>query len=238
MTRLCFQLKESEADYRAAASRIDDVRVVEEAADAIITDDASMIPDGIPALLLNGICKNAFPAFPWRFTPQAQSIRSSLDDGQLGTPGLLRLHHWHPGAITMDEQIAAIDLALCIFGSMPDAKHHAESAGNRLFHLGFPGGGMAMIDFCSTPEKGENYHSLCLIGSRGAAYADDHRDRNLIFTGGVANAELPGGRNAFIQPMLEDFLARVIAGQVPESANNDYLAAQKIVEAAGETAAA
>ena len=238
MTRLCFQLKESEADYRAAASRIDDVRVVEEAADAIITDDASMIPDGIPALLLNGICKNAFPAFPWRFTPQAQSIRSSLDDGQLGTPGLLRLHHWHPGAITMDEQIAAIDLALCIFGSMPDAKHHAESAGNRLFHLGFPGGGMAMIDFCSTPEKGENYHSLCLIGSRGAAYADDHRDRNLIFTGGVANAELPGGRNAFIQPMLEDFLAGVISGQAPESANNDYLAAQKIVEAAGDTAAA
>ncbi len=238
MTRLRFQLQEDEELYRSAASRIDDALVVEENADALITDNPDLIPEGVPTLLLGDTDNNAFPAFPWRFTPQAQSIRSSLDDEQLGTPGILRLHHWHPGAITMDEQIAAIDLALWIFGSMPDAKHHAESAGNRLFHLGFPGGGMAMIDFCSTPEKGENYHSLCLIGSRGAAYADDHRDRNLIFAEGVANAELPGCRNAFIQPMLEDFLARIIAEQSPESANNDYLTAQKIVKAAGETAVA
>jgi predicted dehydrogenase len=235
MTRLRFQLKESEADHRAAASRIDDARVVEEDADALITDEAGLIQEGVPTLLLGDTDANAFPALPWRFSPQAQSIRSSLDDGQLGTPGLLRLHHWHPGAITMDTQIAAIDLALWLFDATPDATHHAISAGNRLFHLGFPGGGMAMIDFSSIPAEGEGYHSLSLIGSRGAAYADDHRDRNLIFTGGVANAELPGCKNAFIQPMLEDFLASVIAGKAPEKANNDYLAAQKIVEEAGDT---
>ena len=235
MTRLCFQLKEGEADYRAAASCIDDAQVVEESADAIITDDASMIPDGIPALLLGGMSSNAFPAFPWRFTPQAQSIRSSLDDGQLGTPGLLRLHHWHPGAITMDEQIAAIDLALWIFSSIPDAAHHAVSSANRLFHLGFPGGGMAMINFSNTLPEGDAYHSLSLIGSRGAAYADDHRDRNLVFSGGSAKAELPGSRDNYIQPMLEGFLGSLRVEESPEAANNDYLKAQQIVEATGNT---
>ena len=235
MTRLCFQLKEGEADYRAAASRIDDVRVVEEAADAIITDDASMIPDGIPALLLSGICKDAFPAFPWRFSPQAQSIRASLDDGQLGNPGLLRLHHWHPGAITMDEQIAAVDLALWLFGSMPDATYCTSSSDNRLIHLGFPAGGMAMIDFSGALPDGDGYHSLSLIGSLGAAYADDHRDRNLIFSGGSAKAELPGSRDAYIQPMLEDFLDSVRIGKLPETANNDYLKAQQIVQGTSAT---
>ena len=235
MTRLRFQLKESEADYRAAASRIDDVQVVEEDADALITDNAGLIPEDVPTLLLGDTDANAFPALPWRFSPQAQSIRSSLDDGQLGTPGLLRLHHWRPGAITMDTQIAAIDLALWLFDATPDATHHAASAGNRLFHLGFPGGGMAMIDFCSTPDEGEGYHSLSLIGSRGAAYADDHRNRNLIFTGGAANAELPGYTNAFIQPMLEDFLATLSTGESSEKARNDYLAARQIVDAASDT---
>ena len=92
-----------------------------------------------------------------------------------------------------------------------------------------------MIDFSSTPAEGEGYHSLSLIGSRGAAYADDHRDRNLIFTGDAANAELPGCKNAFIQPMLEDFLAALSTGESSENARDDYLAARQIVEAAGDT---
>jgi predicted dehydrogenase len=230
MTRLRFQLQEGEADYRAAASPMDDIEIVEEAADAIITDDASALTDGMPALLLAGISANAFPAFPWRFSPQAQSIRSSLDEGQLGTPGLLRLHHWHPGAITMDEQIAAVDLALWFFGTVPDTTYYTSSSGNRLIHLGFPAGGMAMIDFSGALPDGDGYHSLSLIGSRGAAYADDHRDRNLIFSGGSAKAEMPASRDAYIQPMLEDFLDSVRTGKLPETANNDYLKAQQVVQ--------
>ncbi|MFP6874159.1 MAG: hypothetical protein VCA55_11695 [Verrucomicrobiales bacterium] len=235
MIRLCFQLQQGEADYRAAASRMNDVKIVEEAADAIVTDDANAIPDGLPALLVGGIAANAFPGLPWRFSPQVQSIRASLDAGQLGTPGLLRLHHWHPGAITMHEQIAATDLALWLFGSMPVATHCAVSAGSRLIHLGFPGGGMAMIGFSSSLPEGDGYHSLCLIGSRGTAYADDHRDRNLIFTGGSANAELPGSKYAYIQPMLEDFLDALRAGGSPETASNDYLKAQQIVQGTSHT---
>ena len=235
MTRLRFQLKEGEADYRAATSRMDDVRVVEEAADAIITDDAGLIPEGLPALLLGDTDANAFPAFPWRFSPQAQSIRASLDEGQLGTPGLLRLHHWHQDAITMDEQIAAVDLALWLFDTAPDATYCTSSPGSRLIHLGFPGGGMAMIDFSGALPDGDGYHSLSLIGSRGAAYADDHRDRNLIFSGGSAKAELPGSRDAYIQPMLEDFLDSVRTGKLPETANNDYLKAQQVVQETSRT---
>ncbi len=235
MTRLSFQLQEAEADYRAAASHMDDVQIVEEAADAIITDDASTLPDRLPALLLGGISANTFPAFPWRFSPQVQSIRASLDDGQLGTPGLLRLHHWHQGAITMHEQIAAVDLALWLFDATPDATHCAASAGSRLIHLGFPGGGMAMIDFSNSLPEGDGYHSLSLIGSCGAAYADDHRDRNLIFTGGSADAELPNFKNAYIQPMLADFLETVRAGKSSETASNDYLKAQQIVQKTSDT---
>ena len=235
MTRLHFQLKENEAGYHSAASRIDDIRVVEEAADAIVTDDASLIPEGLPALLLGDTHANAFPALPWRFSPQAQSIRASLDDGQLGTPGLLRLHHWHPGAITMDEQIAAVDLALWLFGAVPDATYCTSSSGNRLIHLGFPAGGMAMIDFSDALPDGDAYHSLSLIGSHGAAYADDHRDRNLVFSGGSAKAELPGSRNTYIQAMLEDFLDSLRTGKLPEPANNDYLKAQQIVQGTSAT---
>ena len=92
-----------------------------------------------------------------------------------------------------------------------------------------------MIDFSNIPSEGEGYHSLSLIGSRGAAYADDHRDRNLIFTGGAANAELPGCKNAFIQPMLEDFLAALSTGASSEKAHNDYLAARQIVDVPDDT---
>ncbi len=235
MTRLHFQLKEGEAGYHSAASHMDDIQVVEEAGDAIVTDDADLIPEGLPALLLGDTDANAFPAFPWRFSPQAQSIRASLDEGQLGTPGLLRLHHWHQDAITIDEQIAAVDLALWLFDTAPDATYCTSSQGSRLIHLGFPGGGMAMIDFSGALPDGDGYHSLSLIGSRGAAYADDHRDRNLVFSGGSAKAELPGSRDAYIQPMLEDFLDSLRTGKSPETANNDYLKAQQIVQGTSGT---
>jgi len=92
-----------------------------------------------------------------------------------------------------------------------------------------------MIDFSNALPDGDGYHSLSLIGSRGAAYADDHRDRNLVFSGGSAKAELPGSRDNYIQPMLEGFLGSLRVGKSPEAANNDYLKAQQIVAAAGDT---
>ena len=95
-----------------------------------------------------------------------------------------------------------------------------------------------MIDFSGALPDSDGYHSLSLIGSLGAAYADDHRNRNLIFSGGSAKAELPGSRDAYIQPMLEDFLDSVRIGKLPETANNDYLKAQQMVQGTSATSSA
>ena len=76
MTRLRFHLQEDEELYRSAASRIDDALVVEGNADAIITDDASLIPEGIPTLLLGNTDNNAFPAFPKGYEARLSNVRT------------------------------------------------------------------------------------------------------------------------------------------------------------------
>ena len=88
-----------------------------------------------------------------------------------------------------------------------------------------------MLDFTDSLPSGEGYHSLCLIGSRGAAYADDHRNRNLLFAGGAPKASPPDSRRAFIQPMLEDFFASVSEGSDSSSASQNYARALEIVTA-------
>ena len=48
-------------------------------------------------------------------------------------------------------------------------------------HLGFPGGGMAIIDYSTSLPQGPGYYFLSMIGSKGAAYADDHNNVNLRY---------------------------------------------------------
>lgn len=226
-TRLAFQLSTKEDDYRAAASRIRDVVVVErdDAPYAIVTSDPRA--QGTPSLLVSGdpcAAANLFPAFPWRFSPQVRAIRSSLDAGQLGKPGLLRMHAWSPASQPSGDEakLAAVDLALWLTGERPDAVHASHNPHALLIHLGFPSGAMAMLDFTGTLPEGESYRSLSLIGSRGAAYADDHRDRNLLFNGGAPAASAPGSESAFIVPMLEDFIAAVREGRSTVAAQQEY----------------
>ena len=180
-TRLAFQLDEDEEDYRAAASHIGAVEVVgpDEHPDALVASAGPVA--GLPTLLVGAIPSagsgNEFAALPWRFCPQVRAIRASLDAGQLGRPGLLRLHRWSPPG-GEPGTVAAVDLALWLIGEQPDATHRTRSVKNDVIHLGFPSGAMALLDFTDTLPAGDGYHSLCLVGSNGAAYADDHRDRN------------------------------------------------------------
>ncbi|MBM3997436.1 MAG: hypothetical protein FJ303_25315 [Planctomycetes bacterium] len=115
---------------------------------------------------------------PDRHLPSRQLIRQQLDAGKLGEPGLLRIHRWGDP----DAGVRDLDLALWYFGKQPDVVFAIERPGVRQVHLGFPGGGMALIDYVAKLPGDSRYHYLSLIGSSGAAYADDHRNMQLAFT--------------------------------------------------------
>ena len=47
---------------------------------------------------------------------------------------------------------------------------------------------MALIDYSDDLPPGDGYTSLSLIGSSGAAYADDHQNAQLVYRGGHPQA--------------------------------------------------
>ena len=55
-------------------------------------------------------------------------------------------------------------------------------------HLGFPGGGMALLDYTDGLPPGDGYATLSVIGSTGAAYSDDHANMQLLYQGGPPTA--------------------------------------------------
>ena len=87
---------------------------------------------------------------------------------------------------------------------------------------------MAMIDFSSSLPAGEGYRSLSLIGSRGAAYADDQRDRNLLFRGDAPRATAPDSDFSALQPMIEDFVSAVDGGRSADVDTCAFTAAQEL----------
>ena len=220
MTRLAFKLSNHEQEFLSAASWIHDVKVVnfDEDPDAIVTDNVSLASTGKPILLYSSLISdntnNIVPAFPKRFSPEAIPLKQSLDVGELGQLGLLRMHLWNQKETDgLQEMVHAIDLAQWFFDDVPEHIHGTASIENGvkclLVHLGFKCGGMALIDFTNSLPHGDNYESLSLIGSKGAAYADDHRNRNLFFNGGAPEAKCPDTKLSFIKPMLIDFVNKV-----------------------------
>src|SRR5262249_10596121 len=105
-------------------------------------------------------------AFP--YLPPLQGIRARLDARQLREPGLLRIHRWEqpetPMALTRE-----IDLACWLFGNGPSELFATGRPDYIQVHLGFPGGGMALIDHARPLPPDDGYYSLALIGSTGAA---------------------------------------------------------------------
>ena len=244
MTQLAFQLSNYQDDFLIAASSVDDIVVVsiDENPDAIVTDDADIQSNGKPVLLYGSspIEKSPLivPALPKRFSPEVIALRESLDSGNLGKLGLLRMHLWNQKKSDgVQEMVHAIDLALWFFGVEPKYIHGTTSAENEvkcsLVHLGFECGGMALLDFTNSLPTGDNYESLCLIGSKGAAYADDHRNRNLFFSGGTPTAKCPDTSMNFIGPMLADFIQKIKGGADLESNLKSYNEAFKIFSEAG-----
>ena len=133
---------------------------------------------------------------PMQFSPAVQAVKQSLEAGHLGEPGLLRIHCWElenvfiSGEVFVNKVVVDIELAIEIFGGLPELvygvgrhsdEQYREGANYVQLHLGFPAGGMALIDRAPTGSEFAEYFSLSLIGSQGAAYADDHHNMNLVF---------------------------------------------------------
>ena len=124
--------------------------------------------------------------------PANRVILDRLSSGKLGEPGLLRVHCWSGGSSRSlaSKLYGQVDLALRVFGSSP-AELYGVARGEQSYlqvHLGFAGGGMAVLDFSDRLPAGQGYDSLSLVGSSGAAYSDDHHNSHLLFAGGNPSA--------------------------------------------------
>src|SRR5262249_1046053 len=80
---------------------------------------------------------------------------------------------------------------------------------------------------------GDDYFSLSLIGSSGAAYADDHHNAQLLYGGGHPAALRTGQGDAGLLGQLRAFVAAVEEGRDPPGTGADGVRALRVAEAAG-----
>ena len=188
-----------------------------------------------------------------RNLPSRTLIRQQLDAGKFGAAGLIRGHRWTPatsrsvgGAISVPAALVAdIDVAQWLMGRSAELVYAAAPAGGEALqlHLGFPAGGMALLDWARLPD-GDGYSSLSLIGSAGAAYADDHSNRQLAFRGGAPRAILADERLQGMTQLLRGFAKDITTPQAAapspsatsaaarDSATADWFGAVRLAAAA------
>jgi predicted dehydrogenase len=235
--RLAIQLDAPFAErYAAAAKRVRGVQVVDEWSDAeaVLTtraEDAEgrhllLIPtlENVRDVKERGV---VMPAAEWRFRPAIQAIHRRLKAGHLGEPGLLRIHRWGVEA----ELLADVDLAFWIFG-VPIATHvmTQSDTGYRQVHFGFKEGGMALIDHAPLPTANpDGYESVSLIGSAGAAHADDHRNINLLLKSDQTTALRVGEGESARVSLLAEFVAAIVEKRNPSVTMRDLAEASDLV---------
>ncbi len=194
-----------------------------------------------------------------RFGPAQQHIQNKLASGCLGTPGLVRIHNWNAVCDETGEQpahdstaalfpqlIREIDLACWLFNCMPTTVYAirpsmpgSESRHYIQIHAGFPGGGMALIDCSLGGESNSNpYYSLSVIGSAGAAHADDHHNAQLWFHDGTTTALMAGHEPQLLLPMLHEFVDAIRAHRQPMSSGHDGRRALAVAHAVFNSLAA
>ncbi len=183
------------------------------------------------------------PAHPWRFLPSVQSVKRSLDDNKLGQAGLLRIHRWLPPGegvgVLADRILPDADLACWLFGSAPETVWSLRSAANPeyiQFHLGFANDGTAMIDVAASLPSGGDYFSLTMIGGTGAAYADDHHNMNLLYSGGQPNAIRASQGRADLVGQLQEFVDAISEQRAPSVTVADTTRAVEVLDRVLESA--
>ncbi len=176
---------------------------------------------------------------PRRLLRSVQAVRQSLDANELGEPGLLRIHNW---VTEQDEEIDQLllhelDLAIYLYDGPPTTVYSVahDSGNSRHFvqvHLGFEGGGMALIDVTTGLPEGDNYYSLSLIGANGSAYADDHHNAQLLYCGGPAMAERTREHALDWTEPLRQFAAAIDRSRKPAIGADSALAVLSVMSAA------
>lgn len=158
--------------------------------------------------------------------PSRQLIQQQTAQGKLGEPGLIRTHRWGQTTESQAEVAQTIplvlqyelDQVLRYFRQVPQRVYAAAHASHRgaMIHLTWAHGAMALIDFIAELPNQQAYSSFSVIGSRGAAYADDHQNTQLLIqaqTHGRVAAEV-------ISPaahMVTSFLAGWLQSDPPAS---------------------
>src|SRR5262249_132576 len=80
-------------------------------------------------------------------------------------------------------------------------------------HLGCSGGGMALIDYSDRLPPGDAYQALSVIGSAGAAYADDHQNMQLVYGGGRPRAVRTDEGIRYLAALVQEFVDCLQPGQ-------------------------
>jgi predicted dehydrogenase len=118
-----------------------------------------------------------------RFRPSPLLIKDQIDAGKLGNPGLVRIIRWeleksHDRFPDANWQFD-IDLATWLVNRQPEIVYAISNADRQYgqVHIGFSGGAMAIVTYANCVLLG--FRQLTVIGSRGAAYADDHLNHQL-----------------------------------------------------------
>jgi predicted dehydrogenase len=204
------------------------------------------------AASLKAACENAgvrlMAGDSLRFHPQVQAIWKSRCSGQLGEPGLLRMHCWERAGTNRSVMVAAIiDLAIWMFGKSPNhlyAIARSEAMATRWqnyeylqAHLGFDGGGMVLVDHARTLPSGDDYFSLMFVGSDGAAYADDQHNVHLLYCGGRPTALRADLADCQMLGALREFVAAIEGNRQPLASGADFLHALRTTDAIAESLA-
>ena len=122
-------------------------------------------------------------AYRQRWRPEVAAVCAAVKARELGRTGLIRLHSWRVseqgGRAATAALRDAVDTVLRVAGTGPEVVHAAGDGACLLIHVGFAGGGMALLDLATSPA--EPYDSLTVIGADGAAHAEDHRNVQLLY---------------------------------------------------------
>lgn len=172
-----------------------------------------------------------------RFEPSIQSLCESDRAGQLGEFGLLRMHRWMGGPVSAwsrrEELLASLDVVLWLCGERPETIYAVSNQGEAVLqvHLDFPKNGMAIIDFAWALPAGEDYDSLHLIGDRGAAYSDDHRNVSLLYSGDHPRALRVENEEAGLATLLFQFVNSTDNSGKPLICLGETLVAKQVADA-------
>jgi predicted dehydrogenase len=177
---------------------------------------------------------------PDRHLPSRQLIKQQVP-GKLGEVGLVRVHRWGPAGPLPEPLglpgplVRDLDVVLWLSDLLPDVVFALERpgpAGRHLqVHLGFPGGGMALLDYDDGTPRGAGYQALTVVGAAGAAYADDHQNAQLLFRDGRALAVRTGEGLRQILSLAQEWIDGLGTGTDPTAGLASWRKVFAVVEA-------